>query len=301
MAEGKQQFDDYIAQEVQRCKGLYFPVKTGLLRRLTTRKADCRELHPNPEDEFCSPKVGPNYRIISNYQQQYLNEIKMAQPYYPFDPIVVERTHPDGYMIINGHHRWAAALRIGQSEIPIRIVNLMHEEDVRRILENSTHTKRVSLDLDEVIFRTEDRGPLEKPLPAPWSRLYRERIRLGVPALFHFLSKNGYDIWLYSAQYYSADYIQSYFERYHVKITGVMTATGKRTNAAGKDGKTLENLIVNKYRFTVHIDDDLALQTFRGTTDFREFSREGEAGEWSQRIMDVSAEIEKTDEKAAET
>ena len=26
------------------------------------------------------------------------------------DPIVVEKVHPDGYMILNGHHRWAASM-----------------------------------------------------------------------------------------------------------------------------------------------------------------------------------------------
>ena len=301
MAESKTQFDAFIAQEVRDSAGVYFPVRTRILRRLMTREARCDELHPNPDDEFCMPKIGPNYKIISRYQQQYIDAIKLSQYYYEGEPIVVERTHPDGYRIVNGHHRWAAALRTDQAQIPVRVVNLTHEEDVRRILENSTHTRRVALDLDEVIFRTEGNGPLERPLPFPWNRIYKERLRLGVPALFHFLSKNGYDIWLYSAQYYSTDYIQNLFRKYHVKVSGVMTAIGKRAKNAEKDGKSLEGMIMNKYRWTVHIDNDMVLQIFSGTKDFREFALGGEAAEWSQRIMDVIAEIGNENGEAAET
>ena len=292
MEGSKSLFDEFLAQEVQNAKGLYFPVKTGILRRLLTREAYCEDLHPNPEDEFCIPKIGPNYDIISEYQQQFVNALKTSQHYYEGEPIIVERTHPDGYRIINGHHRWAAALRIGQPKIPVKVVNLTHEEDVKRILENSTHTKRAALDLDEVLFRTE--GPLESAIPFPWNRLYQERLRRGVPALFHFLAKNGYDIWLYSSKYYSTDYIQKYFRKYHVKVTGVMTAIGKRAKAAGDAGKSLEKLITNKYRFTVHIDNDMVLQIIKGTKDFREFPLIGEDAAWSQAVMDAITQIEES-------
>ena len=247
-------------------------------------------MHPNPEDEFCMPKIGPNYKIISEYQQQFADALKMSQHYYAGEPIVVERTHPEGYRIINGHHRWAAALRMGQRKIPVKVVNLTHEEDVRKILANSTHTKRAALDLDEVLFRTE--GPLESALPFPWNRLYRERIRRGLPALFHFLAKNGYDIWLYSSKYYSTDYIQNYFRKYHVKVTGVMTAIGKRAKAAGDAGKNLEKLITHKYSSTVHIDNDMVLLIDRETKEFREFPLSGEDAAWSQEIMGVIGQIE---------
>ncbi len=290
MAGSKSLFDEYIQQEVQNAKGVYFPVRTGILRRLLTREAYCEDLHPNPEDEFCMPKVGPNYRIISEYQQQFADALKMSQHYYEGEPIVVERTHPEGYRIINGHHRWAAALRMGQRKIPVKVVNLTHEEDVRKILANSTHTKRAAIDLDEVLFRME--GPLESALPFPWNRMYRERIRRGVPALFHFLAKNGYDIWLYSSNYYSTDYIQNYFRKYHVKVTGVMTAIGKRAKAAGDAGKNLEKLITNKYSSTVHIDNDMVLLIDRETKEFREFLLSGEDAAWSQEIMDAIARIE---------
>ncbi|MBO4915545.1 MAG: ParB-like nuclease domain-containing protein [Oscillospiraceae bacterium] len=268
-------------------------MKTGILLRLLTKKADCDELHPNPEDEFCMPEVGPNYKIISEYQQQFLDNIRFSQPYFSGEPIIVERLHPNGYRIVNGHHRWAAALCLGQPSIPIQIVNLTHTEDVKRILENSTHTKRVAIDLDEVIFRPREEANLERPIPLAWNKLYQQRIRLGVPALFHFLSKNGYDIWLYSAQYYSTDSVQRFFRKYHVKVDGVITAIGKRQKNSGNDGKKLEKMISDKYQYTVHIDNDSALMILAGRKEFRDFTLDGEASDWSRKVMDVIETIEK--------
>ena len=66
------------------------------------------------------------------------------------DPITVEKVHPDGYMILNGHHRWAAAMRVGIKMIPVKIVNLTNEVDIEKMLRASNNDKRATLDLDEV-------------------------------------------------------------------------------------------------------------------------------------------------------
>ena len=75
------------------------------------------------------------------------------------------------------------------------------ESDIRKILEQSTHDKRAALDLEEVIFRPDDDPALEKELRFPKNLRYKQRIRLGIPALFYELTKNGYDIWVYAAEY----------------------------------------------------------------------------------------------------
>ena len=72
MAGGKTQFEEFLEQEVRDSKGVYFPVKTFAVTRALIRSAKTRDLHPNPEDEFCMPKIGPNYEIISRYQKEFL-------------------------------------------------------------------------------------------------------------------------------------------------------------------------------------------------------------------------------------
>ena len=39
------------------------------------------------------------------------------------EPIVVQRAKPDGFLILNGHHRWTAALESGIPKIRAIIVN----------------------------------------------------------------------------------------------------------------------------------------------------------------------------------
>ena len=286
MAGSNTAFDEFIASEVKKYKGVYVPVKAGILQRALIRWAPCASLHPNPDDEFCSPKVGPNYQIISEYMYSFRLERQSSKQYCE-EPLIVEKIRPDGYMILNGHHRWAAALQLGFRRIPIEIVDLTQEMDIRNILQYSKHDKRVTLDLDEVVFRPEGDDPAEKPLPFPLRNIYKQRLRLGIPALFHYLNKKGYDIWVYSAGYYSADYIQRLFRKYGVHVNGVVTGTGRKTGENKETRRELEALITAKYPETVHIDDAAVLRIFSQTKQVEEYNL-GEGTEaWSKRVIDV--------------
>lgn len=67
----KSKFDAFIADEVSKLKGVYYPIKAGFLRIAFVRSVACSKLHPNPNDEFCNPEIGPNYSIISGYEEDY--------------------------------------------------------------------------------------------------------------------------------------------------------------------------------------------------------------------------------------
>ena len=288
---GNTQFEEFIAEEIKTLKGVYVPVKAGILRRALIRETRCDKLHPNPDDEFCMPKVGPNYGIISDYMNRFREERGHSRQYCD-ERLVVEKIRPDGYLILNGHHRWAAALRLGYPRIPIEIVDLTDETDIREILKNSKHDKRVALDLDEVVFVSGD-APAEKPLPFPTRKVYKERLRLGVPALFRYLNKNGYDVWVYTAGYYSADYIRRLFKKYHVHISGAVTGLGRKTADGAKVRKEMETLIGNKYPITIHIDSDMLLRVSGRTKEADEYEIGGTPAEWSQRVMEIIKKIER--------
>ena len=106
---------------------------------------------PNPEDEFTFPDIGPNMGIISSYVSQFVDNMKRGLPLMD-EPLYVQKIRPSGYMLLNGHHRWAAALRLSIKKVPVSIVNGVYEADIKKILESSTHEKRATLDLDEIIF-----------------------------------------------------------------------------------------------------------------------------------------------------
>ena len=293
----KSEFDLFLQEEVQKQKGVAYPIKAGLIERLTTKKLPCDKLHPNPQDEFTFPDIGPNYEIISNYEKQIINNARTHQDIFD-EPIMVEKYYPHGYLILNGHHRWAAAKRLKIKEIPVKIINLALESDIKKILENSKHNKRATFDMDEVVFQADDMPYLEKKLGFPYSIKHKKRIRLGIPALFYNLSKNGYDIWLYSANYESIDDVRDYFRCYGVHVDGIITgmAKDKKNTESRKAG--VEKLIANKYSVTLHVDNDMILRTEKNTGEFQEFPLD--SGEnWSKEAIAAIGEIEKNGKNRA--
>ena len=129
----KTEFDEFVAKDVNAQKGVSIPVHAGALERLFVRKVACSNLHPNAEDEFTFDSVGPSYRIIGEYEEKFRTAIRRNQE--PFDDaLIVEKLHPKGYLLLNGHHRWAAAMRVGIKKVPIQIVNLAQDSDIDKIL-----------------------------------------------------------------------------------------------------------------------------------------------------------------------
>ena len=268
MASTNSRLEEYIAEEIRKYRGVMVPVKASVLERSLIRKVRPEQLHPNPYDEFCDPAIGPNHQIISKYVQM-ISRHGSLQPDPNDDPIIVEKVYPDGYLILNGHHRWAAAIKTGFRMVPIQIVNLTQETDIEEMIRKSRHDKRVTLDLEEVIFCMSEGEEAEKPLGFPYNRMFKERIRRGVPALLHYLGQQGYDIWIYTSGYYSHDYLSDYFKRYTVKIDGLITGAGRK---GPEDRPSLvDHIISSHYQETLHIDRSLVLRTWRKSKDFREY------------------------------
>lgn len=57
------EFQGFLQAEVEKYKGVAVPVNAGLLRQALIRYAPVTKLHPNPDDEFCFPDIGPNQGI----------------------------------------------------------------------------------------------------------------------------------------------------------------------------------------------------------------------------------------------
>lgn len=287
----KTQFDTFLQEEVNKVKGIYYPVRAGFLRRRFVRRVDIRKLHPNPNDEFCYPDIGPNYSIMSGYTSAYAKygtkPADMAYVDTPAkEPIEVEKTMPDGYMILNGHHRWGGAIQAGMSKISIRIVDLTRDTDIRKMLLQSKSDRRVTVDLDEVVFRPDNDPFLEKKLRFPLNRQFKERIRRGIPALFQALNGRGYDIWVFTSRYLSLDYLRYYFKRYHVHVTGIVTGT-MRKGADEEKKAELKKLFEEKYSSTVTIDNEVVIRTRQGSPDFDEYRLSGSPETWSREVLDV--------------
>ncbi len=281
----------FVAEEVSKVKGIAVPVRAGFLERALVRTVSINKLHPNPNDEFSMPEIGPNEEIVSQYSKDF-RIIRDDQVTARFmrssvqNPLEVQKISPDGYMILNGHHRWAGAVRAGIPKMRIRILNLTQEKDIRKMLEHSNHEMRITLDMDEIVFSAEKDGKTEKPLPFFIRRFYPEKLRVGIPSLFSFCAASGYDIWLYSSGYKSLDYIRELLKLYHTQVTGIITGTARKAPKDTATSEAMEKLFAAKYVRTVHADNDLLLCIDSRTKDFKEYPLSGK-GVWSAEVMEA--------------
>lgn len=294
----KTEFEKKIYEDVQNQKGTSFTVHASLFERLLVKKTAVTNLHPNADDEFTFENIGPSFKIIGEYEEKFRYALRHNQPVFD-DALIVEKLHPKGYLLLNGHHRWAAAMRCQIKKVPIKIVNLAQDSDIKKILEKSNHDKRVTLDLDEVIFRSKDDKYTEKVPGFPHVMKFNNKIKLGIPALFYYLTKNGYDIWVYSANYYSIDDIRRFFKHYSVHVDGIITGTMKRKNNKSDSAVRREKMIADKYKQTLHIDNDMILMT--GDVEgakYKKFELDASPEEWSRKAIDIIGEIIKDGQKA---
>lgn len=293
MASSTSEFEQFLYTEAERYKGISYPVRSSFLRRRLVKKISCAKIHPNPDDEFCMPEIGPNWGIISNYTKEIRQAVRNNEKHHITEPILVERIYPGGYMILNGHHRWAAAIRAAEKRIPARIVNLTRASDVKKMVRKNKNNKRATLDLDEIIFLRGEKDKAEKSLGFPLNRFFKEPMRLGVPALIHFLRKQEYDIWVYSAKYFSVDYLQRYFRYYGARLDGIITGLVDHRPGIEEIRTTMDQLVRTKYPQTIHIDSKSVLCIDRVNKKFREYELSGRAETWAGEIMDSIRKYEK--------
>ena len=291
----KTDLEQFIEDEVLIQRSTAVPVKASLIERLVVRQYAVKKLLPNPEDEFCFSDIGPNMNIVSKYVSQFVENMKKNLPIMD-EPLYVQKIRPSGYMILNGHHRWVAASRLSIKKVPVCVVNGIYEGDVRRILEKSTHEKRATIDLDEVVFTLSAADKSERRRGIPLYGLAKKRLRYGIPSLFSHLKLKGYDIWVYSSRYYSVDDIRRFFAKYAVTVDVIITGMKKLSGKPTAQKKKMDELIANKYKMTLHIDRDLLVATYSHAGDFCEEAVECEPDVWSANVCDALERIE-NDEK----
>ncbi len=279
-------FDEYLRSDLEKTEGLWFPVKARWWEQLLIKNVSPWKLHANIIDEFSSPDIGPNYSIIQDYVENVQRNKRYGQPLFS-EPLIIEKMRPNGYLLLNGHHRWAAALKLNLKSVPVTLVNTTHAADIVKMLERSTADMRASINLDDVVFCTGDSEQAEKKLPFPASRFFKERVRLGVPALCHTLHELGYDVWVYTSGYSSTDYISRLLKRYQIHVDGILN--GVKRLQVGKDASfsKAREMMEKKYRVTLHIDTDSVVRIHTDTKEYEQTVIESQDGKWSNHVISI--------------
>ena len=60
MARDNSQLMQFVTADIEKYDGIRMPVKASILEKALVRKVSMDKLHPNPEDEFSMPEIGPN-------------------------------------------------------------------------------------------------------------------------------------------------------------------------------------------------------------------------------------------------
>ena len=154
---------------------------------------------------------------------------------------------------------------------------------------------RVSFDLDEVLFVSPRTHQTEPELPFPWRCFYKERLRLGTPELIHELQKMGYEVWVYTSSFRTDRYIRNLFRHYGVRFDGIVNGTRHLKEVQRNNKTILPQKLPNRYRISLHIDDEEVICSSAGQFGFRAFQLNAPDEQWKEKIIERAEHIRKTE------
>jgi hypothetical protein len=272
------EYEKLVLNDIRSFSSLNHPVKASLVERLLIGRAPLAKLHPNPMDEFCNPEIGPNHQIVNQYFEQIKRSLTHVST-LEIDPLIVEKMSIGGYMLLNGHHRWLAATRANVKTVPIKIVNVTTEEEIIKAVNSSYNDYCLSIDLDEVLINDDENDDLSEAVFFPLNLIYPQKIRKNAAAMIAELQKQGFDVWVYSGQYYSTTYIKQLLFFHKIKPTGIINGMKNRKPRSG-----MAEAFREKYKEIVHIDNESALIVNPKSKEFN--TVEVSSGkEWANEIV----------------
>lgn len=156
---------------------------------------------------------------------------------------------------------------------------------------------RISFDLDEVLFVSPMTHKVEPPLPFPFCRIYRERLRLGTGPLINELQSRGFEVWVYTSSFRSRRYIDNLFRHYGIKFDDVINGERHVKEVQRDKSQLLPQKLPNHYGISLHIDDEPVIAAYGKQFGFEVFQMEEQDDEWAEKILDRCEQIRRKKEK----
>ncbi len=158
---------------------------------------------------------------------------------------------------------------------------------------NPREKMRVSFDLDEVLFVSPATHKTEPPLPFPFRLKYQEKLRLGTPELIRHLQEIGYEVWVYTSSFRSEKYIRNLFRHYGVHFDGIVNGNRHQREVQRNHSTTLPQKLPNRYRISLHIDDEEVICSSAGQYGFRAYQLNADDDQWKEKIIAEAERIRK--------
>lgn len=281
-------YDKYVVDDLKNYKGLTHPVKSSILSRIKPKYINPAKLHPNPDDEFSMDTVGPSWTIISNYEESIRMHMQRGEDIFDHEPIIVVKLDKGGYMILNGHHRWMASLKLRVAKVPIKIVNITLDEDIYKVINKSTRNKCVTIDFDEVLFSDDFQETSEK-IPFPQNLIYKKNIRDKASLLIQEFQRLGFDVWIYTGGYLSEQYIKGLFFINKCHVDGIVNGINGKRNA-----QKLRDVFRTKYDTILHVDNEAITFVNTRTKKFDVLDINASSEEWASATVSLAGDFDLT-------
>lgn len=152
---------------------------------------------------------------------------------------------------------------------------------------------KISFDLDEVLFVSPNTHKTEPMLPFPLNKIFIERVRYGAPKLINELQSRGYEVWIYTSSYRTERYIRTLFRCYGVKLNEIVNAQRHLKEVQRDKKETLPQKLPNRYRISLHIDDEEVVCTYGKAYGFDVFQLNAQDDDWEEKILDRMKKIER--------
>lgn len=283
------EYKEKVLDNIEKNVKTYVPVYAGFFERHLKRKLNIKKLHPNPEDEFSIPAIGPNDGIVSNYEKTFRRLISLKQ-LNDMEKLIVQKLSSNEYMLLNGHHRWLAATRISEiKKLPVEIVNPTNEAYILEQMNKSESTICVSFDMDEVILTDGSIIPVERKLPLIYRKIYARTLRKASPFLINELTKKGYDVWFYTGEYYSDLYLNLLLKHNGCSVRGIVNGIGhKKTTKSSRFKESFKK----KYTYSLHIDNEGIVCVNNKTKSYDSIEINHDNVNWSKNVLDAINSID---------
>ena len=82
-----------------------------------------------------------------------------------------------------------------------------------------------------------------------------------------------------------------------MKVNGIVTGTERQKSISSMSKTDLDKMIAEKYKYTMHIDNDSVVRINTVTKEFEDFEIDKEKGNWADQVMKIVGEF---DEKKQE-
>lgn len=285
-------YKKYVLEDIKNHNVLFHPVKAPIYERIKAKMVDPKILHPNPEDEFAMENIGPNWEIEGNYEQIIRDNLSVDKDAFD-EPLMGTKLDKGGYMLLNGHHRWMAALSVEvpkghavfkkyvNPKVPLKVVNVTVEEDIYKVVNKSNRHKCVTIDLDEVLL-------VDKQMKGLLGRVYKANLRDNASLLVREMHRMGFDVWAYTGSYLSEIYIRGLFKINKCNVDGVVNGV----NGKGKSVK-LRDIFRSKYKSIAHVDNSAITIVDTETRDYEILDIQADNDGWAAAVVEKITHFEK--------